>query len=494
MEIPALFMAARAELGLPELRDESPRGIDGARSLLLSAAPALPAAVEDDVDRSVRSLGGRTRAATRALADLANGTTWTAAIAANSPLRARAGAALATLSNLFVDGARAGEAMLPRSPRTEGNAVDLLIRNEQYLPRLYADLEQATTSITATQYNWEPDGSGARVADLLERKARQGLDVRILVDGLGIRERGRDVADAFQRRMEAAGVRFVRTAGLRLRGSDFEHRKLFTIDDRIAYTGGLGLGSKYDDWTDMMLRIEGPAAALASADALASHRSLAGSDPQLEARLERSRAALLDAGRGVAQLRAGAVASPGALSDARAAVTLLANRPGIDLASTEGFLRDAGAAKERLWASTTYITSPIAAKALAAAARRGVDVKLLLTSIDNGNDSKQIQLGQTLYRDMIEAGVEIWEYPDVLHAKTWLVDDDVMSVGSMNLTTSSMGRARELTARVEDPTTVASYARFHEQTRAKARLVDPTTLRGIKLAALGLLTRAGITF
>ncbi len=162
------------------------------------------------------------------------------------------------------------------------------MRNEQYLPKLYDDLEHATKSITISQFNWEPDGSGRRVIDILKRKAsEEGLDVRVMVDAWGFRERGMKAALELQDELEAAGVKVQRSWPF-LPRQGWEHRKLITIDDMIAYMGGLGFGEKYDTWTDLMARVEGPAGAVAGAHGLTTWRDLAGAlDAKAAARLAR---------------------------------------------------------------------------------------------------------------------------------------------------------------------------------------------------------------
>jgi cardiolipin synthase len=480
IDFPTVVTTARQELGLPALGPSE--GHVQAPATSLQLPPPDP---DDPFRRAIRSLGSKPRAAAQALADAAAGAT-----AAGD----RQVAANALLSALYVDAVRYGEPNMPRAPRVTGNRVDLLVRNEQFLPRLYEDLAAARSSITVNQFNWEPDGSGERVVELLERKAREGVDVRVLVDGSGFKERGDDVADAMERRLEAAGVRFERTGGFRLRGSGFEHRKLYTIDDRVAYTGGLGLGAKYDSWTDLMVRMEGPVAAVAAASALASHTQHQGEvDPSLRRRVLPIYDTLKTAALGTGTLAATAPRS-GPLADGRAAVTLLDNRPSEDLAATEAFLRDAAAATDRFWATSTYLTTDVAADALIDAARRGVDVRLLVSSLEAGNDRPYLLLGRPRYRDMVAAGVKIYEYPTILHAKSWLRDDDVAAVGSMNLSRSSMARSRELSARVEDPGFAQAYARFHEEARERARLVTPDQLGGVVESAARVLKRLGLEF
>ncbi|MCW2925054.1 MAG: putative Cardiolipin synthetase (Cardiolipin synthase) synthase cls [Thermoleophilia bacterium] len=424
----------------------------------------------DDISREVESLGGRWRPATSALADVATGRATVLSPEAMDAARPFQHQADAAMGELLVGGAALGQQHMPRAPRTVGNTAELLVRNEKYLPRLYADLEAAKHSITIAQFNWEPDGSGRRVLDLLKQKAKEGLDVRVMVDGWGFKERGFKVARAMQDELEAAGVKVERSWPF-LPKHGWEHRKLIGIDDTIAYMGGLGFGKKYDTWVDMMTRLEGPAGAVAGTHALATWRDLNGPlDASAAARLRANHARLVGPTAEDAKAVGGA------------AVTILENRPGVDLAATEAFLRDIAGAKDHVWATSTYITTPTAVDALVAAAERGVDVRLLVTGPEAGNDVKTIHLGRTHYRRLLDAGVQIHERNDgILHAKSWQADH-VTTMGSMNLSHSSMKRAREVMVRVEDEAYARSYRDFHTQTWAATRAVDEAALetRGLR--------------
>lgn len=494
---------ARAELGLPRPSDLPPLDVPALRYNLRADGSAEPLAVvdgdefalathvpgdpgqpflvdgdgtellwpihpheRDQVSRTLDDLGSRWRPGMQALHDVATGR---ATIVSEEMLeRARPfrDAADALIGGLLVEGAAAGAQHVPRAPRTTANTATLLVRNEQYLPELYLDLEGASESITISQFNWEPDGSGRRVIDILKRKAsEEKLDVRVMVDAWGFRERGFKAARALQDELEAAGVKVQRSWPF-LPRHGWEHRKLITIDDTIAYMGGLGFGKKYDTWTDLMARVEGAAGAVAGAHGLTTWRDLAGPlDAKAAARLARI-GVVLDQS---AQARIAGL-------DAGAAVTLLENRPGVDLAATESFLRDAKRATQQLWVTSTYITTPTAVDALIQARENGADVKLVVSGLEVGNDTKTIHLGRSHYKRLLDAGVEVYERTSgMMHAKSWLADG-VTTVGSMNLSHSSMTRAREVMARIEDAGFAADYGAFHTQLRNEARRVTYESL------------------
>jgi cardiolipin synthase len=432
----------------------------------------------DDVAKTLDGMGSKWRPATQALHDVATGRATILTQDAVNGARPFRQFADAIIGSMLVEGAATGAKHVPRAPRTTQNTAELLVRNEKYLPRLYHDLEHATDSITISQFNWEDNGSGRRVIDILKHKAQhEHLDVRVMIDAYGFRERGWDVARSIQNELEAAGVKVERSWPF-LPRQGWEHRKLITIDDAIAYAGGLGFGAKYDSWTDLMVRMEGPAGAVAGAHGLTTWRDLAG---PLDARA----AGRLQGIEGVLE-QASLARAMG--TDAGSAITLLENRPGIDLAATESFIRDARAATHQLWATSTYITTPVAANELIAAARAGSDVKLVVTGLGAANDTRNIKFARTFYKDMLDAGVEIYERQDgVMHAKSMLSaaeDRAVTTVGSMNMSQNSMKRAREVMARIEDADFADSYRAFHTELREACQKVTYADLDSFSLRAL----------
>ncbi|MCW2928916.1 MAG: Cardiolipin synthetase [Thermoleophilia bacterium] len=484
----ALMTQARQELRLPEPTPATPgeaavatpmRGVMGGGPAV-AAAPVdgaldfdARAIKPDAISRDIRTLGGKWRPGAQALNDVATGRGTMLspdAVAAARPFQAQADA---HVSAMFVDAAARGQDHMPRAPRTTGNSVKLLVRNEAYLPELYRDLPKAQRSITINQFNWEPDGSGRKVIDMLKERAQAGVDVRITVDGYGFREKGFKAARALQNELEAAGVKLERSWGF-VPKQGWEHRKMIVIDDAISYSGGLGFGAKYDTWTDLMMRVEGPGGAVAGTNALATWRDLAGPlDANAAARLH-----------GNLETLSRSAAERAAVGETGAAVTFLENRPKSDLAATESFLRDAKISKDRFWATSTNVTTPTAVDAMIEAANRGVDVKLVVSGPEVGNDVKTIMLGRSHYQRMLDAGVEIFERTEgIMHAKSWIADD-VATVGSMNLSHSSMTRAREVMARVEDAGFADDYVKFHTMIRGEARQVTPALLQTTEMKAL----------
>lgn len=146
-----------------------------------------------------------------------------------------------------------------------GNAVALLENGEQYFPALEAEIDRAEREIFLQSYIFEDDGTGARIAAALARAAGRGVAVRVMVDGFG----GRGFVSALMPRLREAGVqvliyrRELRPLSLRRHRLRRLHRKVVTIDGRVAFVGGINVVDDFDAGAlvhpryDYAVRVEG---------------------------------------------------------------------------------------------------------------------------------------------------------------------------------------------------------------------------------------------
>ncbi|HEX6985252.1 MAG TPA: phospholipase D-like domain-containing protein, partial [Planctomycetaceae bacterium] len=157
-------------------------------------------------------------------------------------------------------------ARVGRTPPTRGNDVRVLTDTNQALGLIEQAIASAEESLHLEYYIWQRDRTGTRVRDLVVRKAREGVRVRFLFDGVGslflnnrflapMRDAGCEVA-AF-----LPGATFRERWSLNLRN----HRKVVVVDGRVGFTGGMNIGDEYlglsrdrGYWRDAHLRIEGP--------------------------------------------------------------------------------------------------------------------------------------------------------------------------------------------------------------------------------------------
>lgn len=323
-----------------------------------------------------------------------------------------------------------------------GNAVGLLVNGAHTYAAMRAAIEDARDHVHIEFYIIQPDETGRALRDLLVAKARNGIEVRVLCDGLGSYR----LPDDFWEPLTAAGGRAavfspVRIAPLFRRRDHVNfrnHRKIVVVDGKVGLTGGINIGREYlgldpdvGEWRDSHVRIEGPAV-------------LGMQQTFLEDWLH-STEELLDDER--------YFPDPGASPPGDATVQVIGSGPDRPWAIIHQlhFLAVTHATRH-VWLTTPYfVPDRVLQTALVTAALRGVDVRLLLPK---RSDSRLVDWASRYYYDeLIEAGVRIYEYDaGFLHAKTMVVDDWLATVGSSNLDIRSFQLNYEINAFAYDGT------------------------------------------
>jgi cardiolipin synthase len=321
------------------------------------------------------------------------------------------------------------------APLVEGNHVRLLKDARENYPAWLDAIGAAKRHVHFESYIIYGDETGRRFADALIRKAQEGVRVRLIYDWVGGFGK---TSRRFWNGLRAGGVE-VRCYNPPRLDSPFgwlsrDHRKMLSIDGQIGFVSGLCIGrmwegvpeKKIDPWRDTGIEVCGPSVADIE-QAFAQVWAMTG-EPIPERELM-SRDALAQAGN--------------------TALRIVANIPA--MAGT--FRLDqlvAALARKRLWLTDAYYagTAPYV-QALRAAAKDGVDVRLL---VPNGTDIPILKpLSRSGYRPLLEAGVRVFEWNGtMLHAKTAVADGNWARVGSTNLNLSSWLGNCELDAVVED--------------------------------------------
>lgn len=309
----------------------------------------------------------------------------------------------------------------PTYPWRKGNDFELMMDGDCFFPRMLQAMEQAQQSIDIELYLVESGHSLDRVTDILIRAAERGVRVRCLFDGAG----SRGLREEDRERLRQAGVdlRFYNPLNLWGGRSNLhrDHRKLILVDDRTVFVGGAGFTDDFcipDDaghclWHEQMLHVQGPVVG----DWVTVFQ-------QLWQAIERPR------GRAqAAPLRVRLPPRPEG-EEGLARVSLTDGRSHREL--VHALLASIARAEHKVWLATPYfVPSWRIRRALTRAARRGVDVRLLLCG--EVTDHPWVRYaGQRYYRRLLAHGVRIHEYqPRFLHLKTVLIDDWV-SLGSAN--------------------------------------------------------------
>lgn len=312
-------------------------------------------------------------------------------------------------------------------PALPGNLIELTRDSDDSVTRMIAAIDAARAHVHICFYIWLPDGAGTRMAEAVARAARRGVECRVLVDSLGSRlliesPLWRDMRSAgvATRRAMAVGnplVRlFVGRADLRV------HRKNVVVDHEIAFVGSQNCADAafrikpdFAPWVDIWLRLEGPVAQSCQRLFVEDWSVAGGGD--LTALLKR-RVAPRSGGVVAQAIGAGPTTRGASMSDL--------------------FVGAMFAARRELWVTTPYFVPDEAIQsALRGAALRGVRVVLILP---RRCDSRFVAAAsRSYYGDLIEAGVELYEYErGLLHAKTLTIDGQVALIGSANLDRRSL--------------------------------------------------------
>jgi cardiolipin synthase len=321
---------------------------------------------------------------------------------------------------------------------TDGNRIELLGDGEAAFEAVMAAIASAERSVRISTLVFAGDEVGEAVTAALEAKARAGVEVRVLVDGLfKFRSRRRQIA-----RLRAAGAEvawFMRLWTLPTRGSMNLrlHRKEVVVDDRVAIVGGTNLAREYmgptplaGRWRDLSMTIRGPA--------VADIASLFRAD------WEFASARTLDAPPQVIDAAVARLAGP-------VSIQVVGSGPDSenDLVY-DAFLCAIFEARRRIWIATPYFVPDEAlVHALLLAIRRGVAVQILVPLRSNHRTADLA--GAAYLRELRDAGGVICCYePGMMHAKILLVDDDVGFLGSANMDRRSFFLDYEIALLVAD--------------------------------------------
>lgn len=329
------------------------------------------------------------------------------------------------------------------APLIEGNDVELLIDARANFDSWLAAIRDATRSILFENYIFRDDAVGREFRDALTERARAGVRVCVMRDWLGCFGQS---SSALWAPLVAAGgevrvynpPRFTSPLGWLSR----DHRKLLVVDSAVGFLGGLCVSGKWlgepekdiAPWRDTAVAVRGPAV-IDLVRAFAAIWEQLG-DPLPGEILE-------TASRGL----------PCGQVDLRVVVTV-PNRG--RLYRLDQLI--AGMARTNLWLTDAYFVGVTPyVQALAAAARDGVDVRLL---VPGSSDIPAVgSLSRAGYRPLLEAGVRVYEWNgSMLHAKTAVADGRWARVGSSNLNMASWIGNCEIDVAIEDE----SFARQME--------------------------------
>lgn len=316
-----------------------------------------------------------------------------------------------------------------------GNTVTPLINGKEIFPAMLAEIRKAQKTITLESYIWSSGKVSDQFCAALAERAKHGVKVHALVDGAGnLKLKFKDIGI-----MKDAGVEFViyeheHWYTFKSNINHRSHRKLLIVDGKVGFTGGvciddtwLGDADREGVWRDTQGRIEGPVvrqmqAVFAANWLKTTSRLLSGPDyfPEVP-----------PAGHANAHcFKSGPDESP---ENARLAYLLAI----------------ASARKSIKLAHAYFVPDSLAIEMLVAARKRGVEVQIVVPA---KNDSRMGRASaRSRWGELLAAGVKFYQYqPTLYHCKIMIVDDEFVTLGSINFDNRSFSINDEVNVNVLD--------------------------------------------
>jgi len=327
------------------------------------------------------------------------------------------------------------------SPLVAGNKVTLLIDGPATYGAMFKAIQNAKDHINLETFIFEDDEVGHRFADLLLQKQSEGVQVNLIYDSLGCLR----TPAAFFQRLQQGGIRTLEynpinptKARAKWMLTHRDHRKILIVDGSVAFTGGVNISKVYSSsslsggehgekieeaWRDTHIQIEGPAVAEFQKlflDTWAREKGPDLSERNYFPTLKRERNDLVE---------------------------VVGNSPGQENRITYIMYISAFIYAENFLHLTNsyFVPDKQTVKALTNAARRGVDVKIILPGISD--EATVFYAGRSHYTHLLKSGVKLYERREaMLHAKTAIIDGVWSTIGSTNMDLWSFLRNDEVNA------------------------------------------------
>ncbi len=342
-------------------------------------------------------------------------------------------------------------------PILDGNQVVVLRNGDQIFPSMLKAIRGAEHTITFETYIYWSETIGKEFSDALAERARAGVKVHVLLDFIG------------SMKMDAAAMQSMKDAGVQLERfhkpvwwkftklNNRTHRKVLVVDGKIGFTGGVGIADQWrgdaqdaQHWRDSHFRIEGPVVGQMQAVFNDNWTKATGVVLDGPAYFP----ALAARGAQAAQMFS---SSPGGGSESMLLMYLMsitAARTSIDLSSSY------------------FVPDELSIKALVAAAKRGVKIRIITPGADIDSDLVRAA-SRARWGELLKAGIGIAEYqPTMYHVKALVVDALMVSVGSTNFDNRSFTLNDEANLNVIDADFAKAQVALFDQDWNKARPIS----------------------
>jgi cardiolipin synthase A/B len=342
-------------------------------------------------------------------------------------------------------------------PLLEGNEVKALQNGDQIFPAMLEAIRSAQKSITFETYIYWSGEIGRQFAEALCERGRAGVKVHLIMDWVGTDRIDKELIGT----LKQAGIQVERYHPPRWYNlsklNNRTHRKLLVVDGRIAFTGGVGIADPWmgnadakDRWRDSHYRLTGPAVAQMQA---------AFNDNWIK-----TRAQVLYGPDYFPELKP--------VSNSLAQVFKSSKGEGSESVRLMYLLSVASAKKHIRLAASYFVPDDLAIETFIAARQRGVKIEIILAG-PNTDAPAVRSASRSRWRELLEAGVEIYEYqPARYHCKVMIVDDVWVSVGSTNFDDRSFRLNDEANLNIYDARFAAEQAAVFDEDKKNSRRVE----------------------
>jgi len=359
-------------------------------------------------------------------------------------------------------------------PDTPNNRIDLLVDGAEFFPALRQELESAKRSICLQTFIYTGDSTGRAIGALLAQKAREGLEVRLLVDAFAAKL-GKDL----ERELKAAGVEVIFQHGWgeavggsfknvgrglwdgikRLFGKkpkpreqrglfNHDHRKIIVVDGRVGFIGGMNIAREYEvEWHDVHTRVEGRVVREME-DLFYERWGAAGGE--VDQRPEPD-----------------PIVTSGDWWPGNLPADVIETLPGLKREIKAQYLFEITNARRSIHIEMAYFLDDAVINALKRQAQRGVETLVIIPN-DEDHDVKIVRDAFSwAQNDVIRSGVAIYKYQGrMVHTKLATFDGQVTTVGSCNLDNMALEKLSEANLLVPD----AGFTRLVEERVIQADL------------------------
>jgi cardiolipin synthase A/B len=339
-------------------------------------------------------------------------------------------------------------------PFTSGNRVELLLNGQDTFEAMLEAIASAKDYVLLQSYTIEDDGIGKQFSQALMTKARQGIRIYCLWDGLGSLE----LSSAYVKALRHHGIQVGFFKSTKGNGNRFQlnfrnHRKILVVDGEMAFVGGLNIADTYlgkkpplSPWRDTHLKVQGAAVQCLQSVLLSDWFWVFRTIPEVSWQVKASG-------------NQSVLIFPTGPADRVQFCTLF-------------FVNLINQAQQRIWiASPYFVPDDSVLTALKVAVLRGVDVRIILP---NRPDHQMVYLCSFSYYSELQAvGIKLYRYqPGFTHQKVILIDQNIAGVGTANLDNRSFFLNFEVTAFVADLEFVQTVESMLIEDLKMSRLVD----------------------